>query len=268
MRRLLALVPSIAVVSAIVLGGSAADAIPHRSTHVMVPCPLRTSGPIPTCCGPPIESPDAATIPCCPLNPATDSVPPPCCGTVAPCSVSISASPNPANGKQQVTVSGAVLGGTPAGSTVELWQKAAGDRAFSDVGSATVGTDGTYSITAPATVDTNRQWYVVNGTLQSVTISEQVSAAVTLFVARTRHSASVRGAVSPSHAGETVLVQRKLRAKWRTIARPTLSHHSKFSVHYVGTPHIKATLRAVLPGDETNIRSQSPIVTAAVPPGI
>jgi hypothetical protein len=139
---------------------------------------------------------------------------------------------------------------------------------FTNVGSATVGSDDSYSITAPGRVDTNRQWYVVNGTLQSATISERVSAAVTLSVSRTRHSSTVHGAVTPSHGGETMLLQRKLGARWRTIARPKLSRGSTFAVHYLGAPRIKATLRAVLPADRMNIRSQSRAVTAVVLPGV
>jgi hypothetical protein len=150
---------------------------------------------------------------------------------------------------------------------VDLWQKAAGDGAFTNVGSATVGSDNTYSIIAPGKVDTNRQWYVVNGTLRSATISEQVSAGITLRVSRKRHSSSVHGVVTPSHAGDKVLLQRKLRGKWNTIAHARLSRRSKFSVHYLGTPRITATLRAVLPGDATNIRSVSASVTAVVLPG-
>jgi hypothetical protein len=148
---------------------------------------------------------------------------------------------------------------------VELWQKVAGGAAFTNVGSATVGSDGSYSIAAPGTVDTNRQWYVVDGTLQSATISEQVSAGITLRSQRARHSATVRGAVTPSHAGERVLFQRKFRGTWETIARPKLSHRSTFSVELAGAPRITVTLRAVLPADQKNIRSVSKSLSALVP---
>lgn len=262
MRRLFVLLPPLALVVAAGLGPAAAHA---RARSPMIPCPLVDAAPGPPCCGPPIASPPAdAAADCCPL-PASGNIQPICCVGASPCSVTISASPDPAVGAQQITVSGTVFGGAPAGMAVQLWQELAGGAAFSKAASTTVGSDGTYSFTAPGTVNTNRQWYVTVGTLRSATLAEPVSAAVTLFVRTGRHSTTVHGTVAPSHAGDTVLLQRKLRRKWVTIARPVLSHHSRFSVRYSGGRRVKETLRAVLPADAKNMRSISSTVTAALP---
>jgi hypothetical protein len=146
--------------------------------------------------------------------------------------------------------------------TVELWQELPGASSFSKASSATVGADGTYSMTRSAR--TNRQWYVTTGTLHSATITEQVSAAVTLLVTTGRRSVTVHGSVSPSHEGETVLVQRKLRGGWVTIARPQLNRRSRFAVRYSGTRRITETLRAVLPADGRNMRSVSSTVSGVL----
>lgn len=277
MRRLLVLSGLIGAVAVLALGGSAANARQHRGSTSLIACPLATSTVTPPCCGPPIESPDRAVVDgaqqprlvpgaCCPVE-AASTLQPICCATVTPCStVSISASPNPADGSQQVTVSGSVAGGT-AGASVDLWEERAGARAFSDVGSTTIQPDDSYSMTAPGTVSTNRQWYVTSGGVQSSTIAEQVSARITLLVHRRTHSSTVHGAVTPSHAGERVLLQRKARGKWVTLTRPKLSKRSRFGVHYRGRPTIRATLRVVFPGDSTNARSVSRPVTAVVLPG-
>jgi hypothetical protein len=262
MRRFFVLLPSIALVAVAGLGASTAHA---RARPSMIPCPLVAAAPGPPCCGPPIASRPAETaVDCCPLR-ASGNVPPICCVGASPCSVTISASPDPADGAQRITVSGTVFGGAPAGMAVQLWQQVAGDASFSKAASTTVGSDGTYSFTAPGTVNTNRQWYVTVGALQSATLAEPVSAAVTLQVRTGRRSATVHGAVAPSHSGETVLLQRKLGRKWVTIARPVLSHDSRFSVRYGGGRRVKETLRAVLPADAKNMRSFSSTVNAMLP---
>jgi hypothetical protein len=235
----------------------------------MIVCPLVAHTFPPPCCGPPINSPDATpAVPCCAVTAAAGPILPACCGTVAPCSVSISATPNPATRAQSVTISGTVVGGAAAGMTVALWQELPGATSFSQVGNTTTAAAGDYSISAPGTVQTNRQWYVTVGALQSATLSEQVAADVTLVVARGPHSATVRGAVTPKHAGERVMLQRQVRGKWITIGQPRLSRKSKFSVRYRGTPRVKATLRAVLGADSTNMRSVSSAVTAVVLPRV
>jgi hypothetical protein len=272
MRRSFVVLPSIAIALVLAIGGSAATATSGQASAPRIVCPLHSTVVGPPCCGPIVSSPDTASpaaepANCCPLEPSPD-VQPICCGTVVPCStVSISASPNPADGQQQVTVSGSVTGGT-AGSSVDLWEQQAGATTFSNVVSSTIESDGTYSLTAPGDVHTDRQWYVTSGTAQSSTITEQVAAGITLLIKRARRASTVHGAVTPSHAGEKVLLQRKVRGKWVTLTQPKLSKHSTFRVHYVGAPRIKATLRVVFPGDSKNMRSVSSAVTSVVLPGV
>jgi hypothetical protein len=277
MRRLLVLLSSLATTAVAVLGVSSAGATPRAGDHQMIVCPAGSAEVGPPCCGPPANAPDA-TLPgcctdllpsCCPVAAArrADAVVACCPSGTAPCGVSIAVSPNPATSGQKVTVSGKLSGGTPSGVTVQLFQELAGATKFTQVAQATTGSDGSYSIVAPGKVQTDRTWYVTApGNLQSATISEQVAANVTLLVARARHSATVHGSVTPSHAGQPVMVQRRVRGKWVTIARPQLNDRSKFSVRYGHTPRVKATLRAVLAADSNNMRSVSSTVTAVVFP--
>jgi hypothetical protein len=273
MRRLLVFPPFVVLVLVAVLAGPAAQAEPHSGASSMIICPLEQSALVPQCCGPPVLSPDSvspAALPqCCPAVSTTSAVLASCCpSSTAPCSISIAASPNPADGHGHVTVSGSVSGGIVSGVAVQLWQEVVGETKFSQVAQATTDATGAYSITAPGDVHTNRQWYTTTGALQSTSLKEQVAADVTLLVKRGRHSATVRGAVTPSHAGESVRLQRKLRGKWITIAKPKLDRASNFSVRYAGKPRVKTTLRAVLLGDSTNMRSVSSTLTAVVLPRV
>ena len=146
-----------------------------------------------------------------------------------------------------------------------MWQEVASHTSFAKVGSTTVAADGRYSVAAPGTIRTNRKWYVTTGTLQSATISERVSAVLTLFVRAGRRSATIHGGVTPSHAGEALLLQRRRGRRWVTIARPVLNPRSRFALRYGGAPRARATVRAVLRGDATNMRSVSKPVTAVLP---
>jgi hypothetical protein len=102
-------------------------------------------------------------------------------------------------------------------------------------------------------VVTNRSWYATADGVTSPTISESVSAIVTLAASHGRHGATLHGTVSPSHAGERVIVQRLVRGRWITVARPRLGRRSSFRIHV----RLHGKLHAVLPADSRNMRSVS-----------
>jgi hypothetical protein len=75
---------------------------------------------------------------------------------------------------------------------------------------------------------------------------------------------TLSGAVAPSHAGERVLSEQLGAGGWRTIAKPRFDRYSALAVSYRFAHGGLLRLRAVLPGDERNIASDSPAVTIDV----
>src|SRR5262249_51030491 len=154
----------------IVVGGGATPASSSAARRVIV-CPLARGVFIP-CCGPPVTSqqqPDAVQpIGCCPGN--------------ALClpGLTIGSSPNPSKSTDSVVISGKML--PPAtGTQIELGQRLPGQPQFKRMTQAGTDSSGGYSITRSAGhVQTNREWCVTAGAMRSITISQQVQAAVTL----------------------------------------------------------------------------------------
>ncbi len=233
MRRLLLL-----FVAALAVGGAnLASASGRQHSEHMIVCPVTASAV--TCCGPPIAQPDS--IPCCP-------------GPVQPvCQplLSINASPDPMTAGAAVTISGALTHSTGGGVTVHLWQRAAGDDAFTKAGTAMTDASGYWSMTIPAgTVMTNRWWYATAAGLQSATIAEPVSADVTLRAG----FGTLSGSVTPVHPGARVQLQRRTGQKWVTIARSRLTRHSAFSFARGG---LHGTVRVLVGADKENALSAS-----------
>ncbi|HWE32806.1 MAG TPA: hypothetical protein VG410_04925 [Solirubrobacteraceae bacterium] len=235
MRRLLVL-----LVVALALGGATiASASGRQHATRMIVCPV-TASVIP-CCGPPIAQADS--ISCCP-GPAQPLCQP---------DLSIGASPDPITAGAKVTVAGALLHtSAAAATTIQLWQELAGDNAFSKDGTATTDGSGNWSITVAAgTVMTNRSWYATGDGLRSATISERVSAIVTL---RGAGAATLHGSVTPAHPRARVRLQQLSGSKWVTIARTRLSRHSAFSFARAG---IHGTVRVLVAADKENALSVS-----------
>jgi hypothetical protein len=212
-------------------------------------------------------------VQCCPLPINIEPAQPVCCNnTILPVcqpSLTIGASPDPTPAGGQVDVSGALLRASGAGMSVQLWQKLPGQKDFTKAQQATIAATGSWSVTLPAgSVMTNRAWYATADGLQSTTVNEQVSAVVTLVASKTSHSATLRGTVTPSHSGERVLIQRLVRNAWVTIGHARLGHKSRFTVRYRNAPTVRATVRAVLPADATNVMSVSRPLTAVVFPRV
>jgi hypothetical protein len=235
MRRLLVL-----SVAALAIGGlTAGSASARQRSAGMIVCPV-TASMLP-CCGPPIAEADA--VHCCPGPVQSTCLP----------NLTIGASPDPIAAGAKVTVSGALLytASSAAGVTVQLWQEVAGDDAFSQAGTATTDGSGTWSMTIPAgSVMTNRSWYATADGLRSVTVSEAVSAVVTLRAG----AAALHGSVTPGHARDRVWLQRRSGGRWVTVARTRLSRHSTFSFARAG---IHGTVRVLFAADKENALSVS-----------
>ena len=192
-------------------------------------------------------------------------VPGPACTTDQ---LTIGSSPDPSTEGKPVTISGKL---TPAsaGQTVSLWQKLPGQASFSQVGQATTNAAGDYSIVRGAgTVLENSTWYVSVPDASSTTIVQHVSALVALSATprkpHTNKSVTFSGHVSPSHAGERMLLQQRTANGWKTIARGTLGTKSRFTVHHKFTHKGVVVLRVVLAADSRNTQSYSPAVKVSV----
>jgi hypothetical protein len=116
----------------------------------------------------------------------------------------------------------------------------------------------------------DQEWYVASNSAQSQTITQQVAAMVAL--ASSARSTTVgrkivlSGHVTPSHAGEVVLVQMSRGGAWRVLARPRLGHGSGYSVSHQFARSGVVKLRVVLQGDSRNDRSTSTTVSLKVRP--
>jgi hypothetical protein len=278
MRRLIVSSPLLlaAALCALALLGTpagAAGSVPHicpQQPSVIVPCcPLPTNSPgarpdIVPCC------PQSGT--CCPQSgtPATCCTATTCCTTgCTPGSLTIAASPDPSKAGQRVVISGALTNSPPGGAQVVLWRQLSGQSSFHQVAQATTDSAGRYTITLKrGTVNAAQQWYVTADGLRSQTLKQQVLALVALS-ASTRTVAAgkalaLRGHVTPSHAGQMILIEQRRGGKWLVIARSRLSHASAYGLARRFPRAGAIRLRAVLPGDARNSRSASPTLTIKV----
>ena len=153
---------------------------------------------------------------------------------------------------------------------VVLWRELSGQTTFHQVTQTTTDSAGQYKITLSAgKVNADQKWYVTASGLQSPTLQQQVDAVVGLaglhaVVGRARRC-MLRGHVTPSHAGQVVLIEQPWRQQWMVIARPRLG--PRFELRGVSTASQRAgtsKLRTVLPGDARNARSSSPTLTVTV----
>jgi hypothetical protein len=233
-------------------------------------CPVPVTGPAsqphaqPICCGTtPCCTTTCCTTTCCP-QPATSGV---CCAPAScgPSGLTITASPNPSRAGQKVVISGT---GT-SGAQVALWRKLAHQSGFHQVATTTAGNSGKYAFTLkPGSVMADQEWYVTSNGVQSATVAQRVAALVAL--APSARSTTVgrtivlRGHVTPSHAGEVVLIEMSRGGAWQVIARPRLGHGSGYSVSHRFAKSGAVKLRVVLGRDSRNVRSTSPTVTLTV----
>jgi hypothetical protein len=161
-----------------------------------------------------------------------------------------------------VTISGTARGFL-RGTTVTLWQELPGQQSFHQVASTTRDSSGAYKfIRGP--IDTNRRWYVVAGGVHSNTVRQHVTAVVTLDgpkTAKLHTEVLFGGHVTPTHAGEPILLEEEATGAWRVVGSTTINHASNYTARVVFIHAGRVHLRALLPGDSRNARSTSRSVT-------
>jgi hypothetical protein len=170
-----------------------------------------------------------------------------------------------------VVISGLLSTSPAAGAQVALWRERAGQSTFRQIAQTTTDSSGHYTFTLkPGTVMADQAWYVTSGALRSATVQQQVRALVGLVPSVRSviagQSLVLRGHVTPSHAGETVLIEQSHARTWRVIARPRLSKGSNYTFSRRFTQAGRTKLRAVLQGDSRNVQSTSPVLALTVRP--
>jgi len=279
MRRLI--IPSSLVCLAVVLCMSALSGTAGAARSVAhIVCP-QTQQP---CCGYPVNGAQSrprgitsspAVVPCCPTPTngtcctSTTCCTATCCTACTPSGLTIAASPDPSTAGHKVVISGGLTSNPVAGATVDLWRKLSGQSSFHQVTQTTTDAAGQYKITMKAgSVNADQQWYVTGDGLQSPTVSQTVNAIVGLSPSSRSVAAGsplvLKGRVTPSHAGQVVLIEQSRGGSWAVIARPRLGHGSTYTMSHRFTKAGAVKLRAVLQADARNNRSNSPTVTVTV----
>lgn len=289
---LLIMVASILVIAAPGPAGAAGTArsVPH------ILCPQQPGQPTPQpCCPLPTNAKaraGAQYVPCCPqastpcctsgTNCCTTGTTccaagTTCCTTGTTCctpscpsgGLSIAASPDPSTAGRKVVISGGLTGNPVSGAPVVLWRELSGQSSFRQLAQTTTDSAGRYTFTMKSgSVNADQQWYVTSNGLTSPTLQQKVNALVGLASASHTVTAgqavALSGHVTPSHAGQVLLIEQSRGGSWAVIGRPRLTHASayKLSQKFMRAGAIK--LRAVLPADARNNRSNSPTLTVTV----
>jgi hypothetical protein len=157
-----------------------------------------------------------------------------------------------------------------AGATAVLWSEPSGQSTFRQIAQTATDSAGRYTFTLTrGMVSADQQWYVTANGLRSPTLQQHVKALVGLAGPHTAvvgRAMMLHGHVTPSHAGQVVLIELRKGSQWRVIARPKLGRASSYDVMYRFRRSGTADLRAVLPGDSRNDTSGSPVLAVTVKP--
>jgi hypothetical protein len=156
-----------------------------------------------------------------------------------------------------------------SGAQVVLWRKLSGQSSFSQFTQTATDSAGQYRFTMQrGSVNADQQWYVTTNGLTSPTLQQKVNALVGLAAASHSVTAgqpvALSGHVTPSHAGQVLLIEQSRGGSWAVIAKPRLSHVSGYTLSHRFIHSGAVKLRAVLPGDARNNRSNSPTLTLTV----
>ena len=254
----------------------AAGSVPH------IVCPQQARPSVVPCCPVPVDGTNGTSssphvLPCCTQS-STCCPTTTCCTQTACCAtpctlgaLTIASSPDPSTAGQKIVISGGVTSNPPpTGAQVVLWREMSGQSTFHQVAQTTTDSAGQYKFTLKrGMINADQRWYVTANGLQSPTLHQHVKALVGLTGL---HSVVVgqamllRGHVTPSHAGQVILIEQREGGTWTVVARPRLGHASDYGVMRRFTRSGTVALRTVLPGDSRNDRSGSGTLTVTVKP--
>jgi hypothetical protein len=287
MRRLI--VPSLLFLAASLCGLALLGPAGAAGSARRIVCPQQRdrAAIVPPCCPTPVDAPDrgSTSTVCCVQSNACCAQSGTCCTTACcttaccttaccttPCTpgaLTIASSPDPSTAGRKVVISGG-LTSNPAASGVQvvLWRELSGQTTFHQVTNTTTNSAGQYKFTlARGKVNADQKWYVTASGLQSPTLQQHVVAVVGLAGLHAISAGQrmlLRGHVTPSHAGQVVLIEQRKGGQWAVIARPRLGHNSNYGVIHRFARAGTVALRTVLPGDARNNRSNSATLTVTV----
>lgn len=185
--------------------------------------------------------------------------------------ITINARPNPDVTGDPIVIYGRLTGPSSGSRPVTLWHRVAGQSRFTPVQRTTTNANGFYDIArADGVVRTNRAWFVRADGVRSRTVNEKVRAEVTLQApssGTTGQPISFTGAVTPSHVGERIVLQRQLGAggdEWKTIGSGRIQPGSTFNVSLRLKVADVYTVRALFRGDRRNLGAPSSALDVAV----
>ena len=188
--------------------------------------------------------------------------------------LTINATPNPINAGDAVLIYGQLNGQPLGGQTILLYQHVAGShQGYTLAGQTTTQSNGFYSFDNIAGVESNTSYFTKESGAQGVhsrTVDERVAALVSIAANPTTADTSTpitfSGQVTPNQAGHRVLLQEQNQktGDWHTLKTGELSSSSSYSISYRWrTPGVR-DVRALFPGDGTNIAGASDGVTVTI----
>jgi hypothetical protein len=97
---------------------------------------------------------------------------------------------------------------------------------------------------------------------RTIKVAPKVTVAASRTTMPSGGTLKLTGKVAPSHAGKTVLIQRKVSGVWKTIVKATLNSSSAYAKSFSlsGAKGSKAALRVVLPAHTDHLAGVSPTV--------
>jgi phospholipase C len=180
--------------------------------------------------------------------------------------ITIAIAPDPSTAGQRVIIGGRLTGRHHSGRVVLLWARKTGSRRFRVYGITRTDRRGRYVLTQRLRF--NHLLYVTAVGVQSRVVLHRVRAQVALLSSQTRVpprvSLTLSGTVTPSHAGQHVVVEQLRVGGWRPLARARLNRRSRFSLRHAFASDSTPKLRAFLEADAKNSNSVSPPLTLSV----
>ncbi len=197
------------------------------------------------------------------------------CPALGARALSLKLTPNPALAGRAVFASGrleGLSGSLPGcGAAVRLQYRATGRPTYTTVRTVTTAPSGSYRLAVPAADrQINGTWLARSGRLSSRPVHLAVQAAVTTSSTATfaiqGDSETVSGTVKPASPGKPLLIQRLSTGTWQAFARTSLNASSAFALTIPFQQAGTYSLRAVLPADGRNARSNSAPLRIVIAP--
>ncbi len=157
------------------------------------------------------------------------------------------------------------------GIAIVLWRRYPNQLRFSPVARTLTTAAGAFTfVMATGTVTTNRDWMVTARGLESRIVAQNVRPAVTLTSTATfavaGDSEILSGVLDPGPAGQVIALQRRVGARWVTVARPRVARDGSFSAAHTFATGRTEQWRASAPATVHNLLGISPTLKIKIAP--